>query len=414
MKTIARLLLFLAVAFQTSAAAPTELRGWKSTAGTTLQAKATAIENGVVLFQSADGRVVKVPLAKLVEEDRKTLQDHFKVEDATGEPAKLAHPSGETSGPIDAGGSNYFVYIPKSLKAGRTYPMIFYTGSGGGDAGTLNEMKEGAEICGWIAACSVESKNGSTSNPEHAERCVAHLKKGLPIDPKRIYFSGNSGGARSAYKNAADLGGAGVLGRIAGAQPGELKKGCHYFFISGSYDYNRYDTSHSFAQVQRSSAFRFHPSGHSNGPAYLMTEGMVWLESQWHRKARTKGPERAEFEKAALAWVADTKTAASHRAAWWAAYLAEGGVSAANQADLASLQTELSKTPEHLAYITALKELEEFAADVLAELPRGAPACFEHTSPEIQKKVEKLQEANSSTPEVKEVLEALKRPTDKG
>lgn len=396
-------------------AAPTEMKGWKSKAGTTLEAKAVSVEAGQVTFEKKDGKTLKVALDKLADEDRKALEAHFKVDASGNAGVDLGQAQGETLGPIDAGGSNYFLYLPKSLKGNRKFPLLFYTSSGGGSADTLKPLIEGAEICGWVVACSVESKNEGDveKNHEHAKKCVAHLQKTLPLDEKRIYFSGNSGGARMAFTNASKLDGAGVLAQIAGAKSDELKKGNHYFFISGAYDYNRYGTAASYTEVARSSAFRFHPGGHTNGPDWLVTEGIVWLEGQWHRKAKEESPTRADYEAAVLAWIEKIRVTGDYRAAWWASFLRESGVMAANTSALEKY-ADLTAEPANAAYADGIAKLEEFAALVLSTGPQGAPQCFEHTSEEIQREVKKIEENHSATPWVVEITEGLKKKTDKG
>lgn len=56
---------------------PTEMRAWKSTAGTTIQAKATALNQDQVALETAEGRKLNVPLAKLSDEDQAFLRTHF-------------------------------------------------------------------------------------------------------------------------------------------------------------------------------------------------------------------------------------------------------------------------------------------------------------------------------------------------
>ena len=51
---------------------------------------------------------------------------------------------------------------------------------------------------------------------------------------------------------------------------------------------------------------------------------------------------------------------------------------------------------------------------MLTEGPQYSPECFEHTSPAIQKKADKLLEQHATTPGVKEILAALKNKTGKG
>ena len=91
-------------------------------------------------------------------------QDAKKPKPSGAEPATdLPHPQGEVVGPIDTGeGAKYFLYLPKTLKKNQKAPLLFYTNSGGGNKANLNSITEGAELCGWIMAISVESKNQNT------------------------------------------------------------------------------------------------------------------------------------------------------------------------------------------------------------------------------------------------------------
>ena len=404
-----------------NAAGPTELRSWKSTAGSNIEARATSYAGGVVTLETATGRVLKVPGGKLAAQDLEFVRKHFAKDDGaesagTGEPASLEHPLGKVVGPIEANGSHYFLYLPKSLKAGRTVPLIFFTNSGGGNPGRMKALLEGAEICGWILAISVESKNGMDvpQSVAHCRNCVDHIRQTLPVDPKRVYFSGTSGGAREAFENAVAMDSAGVLALIAGAQPGQINRRKHYFFISGSTDYNRYGTSKSYSEAKGSSAFRFHPKGHTFGPEWLVTEGMVWLESKWHNKAKDRCDARADFEAAALDWVEKLKANEPWRAAWWADHLAADGLMLpASQARAAALTRELGSNADSQAYAAGIKDLEDFAADVLSEGPPYSPTCFNHTSASIQKKAKRLAERHASAPWVKEICVALGNPTDK-
>ena len=122
---------------------PTEVRQWRSTAGTTIEASATKVEKGQVFLKASSGREFKVPMEKFTKEDRKLLSEHFAIkEPEPGQPMSsevplvaegLTYPIGEVSGPIDAGeGSHYFVYVPKSLRKGRKASLMLVTGAGGG------------------------------------------------------------------------------------------------------------------------------------------------------------------------------------------------------------------------------------------------------------------------------------------
>lgn len=390
-------------------------------AGSAIEARATSFQGGVVTLETPAGRVLKVPADKLAPGERAFLDEHFgragggDAKD-TGAPASLAHPLGKVAGPIEARGSHYFLYLPKSLKAGRTAPLLFFTNAGGGNPGGLNALLEGSEICGWILAISVESKNGMNvpESVAHCTNCVSHIKETLPVDPKRVYFSGTSGGSREAFENSVAMDSAGVLAIIAGAQPGQVNRRKHYFFISGATDYNRYGTAKSYSEAKSSAAFRFHPQGHTFGPEWLVTEGMVWLESKWHQKAKTRDAARADFEAAAFDWVEKMKDAEPWRSAWWAGHLADDGLMLpASLARAAALTKELGSQTDAVGYAKAIKDLEDFAVKELSEGPNYSPACFNHTTPGIRKQVEKLAVRHGEVPWVKDICAALGNPTDK-
>ena len=228
-------------------AAPTELHIWKSTAGTSLEARATSVEGGVVTLETAAGKIVKLKAEMLVEADRALLNAHFSDKAAVVVPAAAVSP-GQVLGPVAAGESHYYYYVPKSLKPGKKAPLLFFTGAGNGDAGRLTKFQEGAEICSWILAISVECKNGlpDADYITHTQRCLDHLLATQPVDKSRLYFSGNSGGARVAFTNSVKFKGAGVLAIIAGAAPGEIQRKMDYYFISGSTDFNRSGMALSF------------------------------------------------------------------------------------------------------------------------------------------------------------------------
>lgn len=398
------------------AAPATDVRVWKSSAGTTIEGKATALDGTVATLETTNGRILKVDLAKLSTADGEFLQLHFSSAPAVTAPVELAHPAGTVVGPLEVEGSHYLLYVPKSLKAGRKAPLLFYTHSGGGAPAKFKPLMEGAEICGWIIGMSVESKNAMPveESTAHCKHALDQILKTLPVDPERVYFSGSSGGTRVAFNNSVKFKSAGVMAVIAGAQPEQMDRKRHYFFINGCTDYNRYDSSKSYAEAKSSSAMRFHPGSHGDGPEWLKTEGLVWLESKWREKNKPSAPERLDFEASAMDWLDGMKSTAPHRAAWWAAQLTTMGLSPGPLARATAITKELGASADSVAYAKGITEIEKFAADILAVGPVYSPDCFLHTSPEIQKKIDKLLETYKATPWVGEVLTALKEKTGKG
>ncbi len=319
---------------------PTDVRQWHSTAGTSIEASATKVENGQVSLKTSKGREFKVPLDKFVDEDRTTLLEHFSIEEPEpGQPTAggvppiadgLTHPVGEVSGPIDAGdGSHYFVYVPKTLREGRQAPLMLITGSGGGSARAAKKYSAGAEVAGWILAASVESKNTGdhpVGNHEHAKHCVAHLLENLPIDEKRVYFSGDSGGGAMSFYNALRIESAGNMPLIGYSPDKKYDKKQYCYGIGGTKDFNRYLTAHSVSQFKDRGFHRMHVGGHSGGPTWLGDEGIVWLNGRYlgdRRKDAEFNDERLDYEASVIEWIGTLRANEPHRAHYWAHFLQE-------------------------------------------------------------------------------------------
>ncbi|MGE9267130.1 MAG: SHD1 domain-containing protein [Verrucomicrobiales bacterium] len=413
------LLLFSLHLSDFSRAQTSEIRTWTSTAGTSIRAKAIAYQDGKVNLETSEGRVIPVEIKQLSPADQDFLKNLYEMTEApekkpeTVPSGTFPHPLGKVVGPIEANGSKYHLYLPKSLKPGVKVPLLFFTSSGGGGYGTLKPLIEGAEINGWVIATSVESKNGMEIKLclQHTANCTQHITETLPVDPKRIYYSGGSGGSRVAFANSKEHKGAGVLAIIAGAQPDEEIRGRHYFFITGATDYNRYGVAYSYDNLKSNSALRIHSGSHSAGPDWLRTEGMVWLETQALQEI-DEAPERAHFEAAVLPWLDQMKTKEPERAAWWANHLLASELqSSETTSKLRALAEECAASPESENYAEAIADIEDFAAKTLADGPRYSPDCFKHTSDKIQRKVDDLLEKYPNTPGITPVLNALKNKT---
>ncbi|MCX7010390.1 MAG: hypothetical protein NTY53_24645, partial [Kiritimatiellaeota bacterium] len=118
---------------------------------------------------------------------------------------------------------SYVLYLPKAFNSQRAWPVMFVMSPGGGSKGTLSRYVAGAELNGWILACSVQSKNGNELSGEAVNAMVTDVCTRLPVDRARLYASGFSGGARMAFwfgsQKPARYPLAGVLACGAGAHP---------------------------------------------------------------------------------------------------------------------------------------------------------------------------------------------------
>ncbi|MFC7337950.1 SHD1 domain-containing protein [Haloferula chungangensis] len=415
-------------------AEPTEEREWRSTAGTTIKASAMSLAGGEVELKSADGRLLKVPLDKLSDEDQAFLNEHFKQEELEAEAGErgktkgssvpivkdgLAQPVGEVSGPIDAGeGSNYFVYVPKTLREGRKAPLMFITGASGGSAGSVKRYIEAAEVNGQIIAASVESRNGDDhpdGNHEHSKRCVAHLLETLPIDENRVYFTGHSGGGAMSFYNAMRITSAGNMPIIGYAPDQEMNTKGYCYAIGGATDYNRYLTAYARAQYGKRGVHRFVSGGHTNGPDSVGCEGITWLNGRYlgdNAKDAALANERQDFEASMIDWIKELQGRAEHRAHYWCDFLLNSyEIKGANVAAVEALLNELQANPNNLRYTDGLVELDNFSDSFYADEGEGGGSKFNHTTSRIEKAAEQLAEELAGVPELEELAKQLGEKT---
>jgi len=430
MKTIRIAQLFIALSLLTRLAwaAPTEVRAWKSSAGTTIEASATKVENGKVSMKAANGRVLEVPMDKLAAEDRAFLKEHFAIkEPEPGQPAGstvsllasgLAHPAGQVSGPINAGeGSHYFVYVPKTLREGRKAPLMLHTGAGGGNANAAKMYAEAAELAGWIIASSVESRNGTSfeANHVHAKRCVEHLLANLPIDERRVYFTGGSGGGAMSFYNALRIQSAGNMPLIGYSSDGTFEKNQYCYGIGGTKDYNRYATAGAVAQFKDRGFHRLHPGGHDGGPAWIGVEGILWLNARYlgdRKKDSEFDAERLDFEASLITWMNELRSKEPYRAHYWCTFLKdEYKISGVNAAPVSEMLGKLAADPMNARYTKGLAAIDNFSEKEFGGEGARVGSKKKHTTPQAQKAAEKLAAEYAGVPLIEDIAKDLGSPT---
>jgi poly(3-hydroxybutyrate) depolymerase len=94
----------------------------------------------------------------------------------------------------------YYLYVPPSLKAGSPAPLILMLhGSGRVGMSLVEKWKDLAKKEGFIIAgpdsLDTRSWNMPQDGPDFLHQLVEELKTKYPINPKRVYLFGHSGGA---------------------------------------------------------------------------------------------------------------------------------------------------------------------------------------------------------------------------
>ena len=181
---------------------------------------------------------------------------------------------------------SYALYLPSGYAPGRAWPILYAFDPGASGARPVRLAAEAAERLGWIVAGSNNSRNGPTAQIQTA---VAALLKDtqdrFAIDPRRIYTTGLSGGARVAAGLALGCRGcvAGVFAQAAGLPVGSSAGAVDFawFASAGRRDMNYgelFELEQELARRGARQRLRVFDGGHEWAPAPVWSEAIEWLE----------------------------------------------------------------------------------------------------------------------------------------
>lgn len=178
----------------------------------------------------------------------------------------------------------YAIYVPRSFDPAKKFPVLFCFDPGARGRVPVDRFKEAAEMFGWIVAGSNNSRNGPwDANATAIKAMVGDVTRHLPIDPKRVYVAGLSGGARVACQIA--LGGLaqGVIACSAGFPGSETprKVGFAVFGTAGQTDFNHRELRRVERELEDRKAVHrvvIFDGGHEWLPPALALDALAWLE----------------------------------------------------------------------------------------------------------------------------------------
>jgi predicted esterase len=186
----------------------------------------------------------------------------------------------------------YSLYLPSHFTTDRMWPIIVAFDAGGRGRRGVERYQAGAERYGYIVAGSNNSRNGPWKASLEAARAVtADLTGRFPVDLKRIYTAGMSGGARVAMMVALHpevIAGrihpeiAGVFASSAGFPPGEFREsvGFPIFGTAGTEDFNYREMSNLDRTLRSPHHVVVFEGGHTWLPVEVATEAVEWMELQ--------------------------------------------------------------------------------------------------------------------------------------
>lgn len=184
----------------------------------------------------------------------------------------------------------YALYLPSAFTPDRQWPVILAFDAGGRGRRAVERYQAGAERYGYIVAGSNNSRNGPWKRSlDAAKAMTADITTRFPIDLKRVYTAGMSGGARVALMVALHpevIAGhvrpeiAGVLASSAGFPSGEFREsvGFPVFGTAGTEDFNYHEMTHLDQVLKSPHRVVVFEGGHTWLPAEVATEAVEWME----------------------------------------------------------------------------------------------------------------------------------------
>lgn len=367
------------------AAEPTAVRAWTANSGHQVRAKALRVVDGTVHLERADGSTVLVELDKFTAADQALLRKHFAPAAATpGDiPADdLSYPLGKVTQEIPCGGQfSYFLYLPNSLRRGAKHPVLFVMSPGGGAAGDAERYRSGAERNRWIIAISKQSRNGFDASQDAVDSMIRQVSAKLPVDQRRLYVTGFSGGARMAFATARSH--PAIAGVIACGAGGELASAEQVAYgLDGSNCFNRNDMAYSFKGFKHPACvLRFFPGQHEWAGQELCDDAITHLNGVFLFANRADYPgDCAWYIQQLSNLVEHSATTAPMRAYLWSTFLTQNGVA---DGKLAGIHTALGRSATNKLYVQGLADIGEFVRKTFGDIadsqwkanPQVAAAC---------------------------------------
>jgi hypothetical protein len=181
---------------------------------------------------------------------------------------------------------SYALYLPSSFKPDRPWPILYCLDPAARGAFPVQRFLKAAEAEGVIVAGSNNSRNGPMQNNRIAIEAMwldTHTR--FPIDEKRVYAAGHSGGARMAllWGQGGSLAGVIAGGAGFGSPDPPRKLPFALFFTAGSEDFNYFEIySQGLALTKAGAPYRFSEfeGGHEWIPESLTLEALQYVSGR--------------------------------------------------------------------------------------------------------------------------------------
>lgn len=180
----------------------------------------------------------------------------------------------------------YELYYP--LKVKKSLPVIFIFDPHGNGKNAISYFLEASELYGFLLIASNNSKNGVEKLDYILNTLINEVKSNYPIDSKRMYAAGFSGGGRVASTLAQiypEI--QGVISIGAGFSPMNNSRLFDIALIAGLEDFNYDESVYSFQQL-KSAGWRtigiYFNGGHQWPPKEMINTSVLWMQMNAMRK----------------------------------------------------------------------------------------------------------------------------------
>jgi|GEM_PF-1587230 len=388
-------------------------RDWTATTGQSLKAVALAYDGSEVTLRDARRRELKLPASKLVAEDIAYLEEFFP-------PPEPAHQLGQLSSAVEAGrGASYYAYIPSTYDPRGTHALIVHTTPAGATPLSVIRHQKALQEHRWcyIAIIESNSKESLRDNFNVTETCIRHALKNLPVDKKRVYFTGAHGGGVQALYNLSKFRAAGALVSDARLPPRERITLSNRDLVISTHasSYFRY-TAAAVGQKNgaRSTKLMYHNDNIPLGPSWLIEDALAWLDLRYLLRdySPDSAVKKAAFEAHLLKSMEPYQKLMPYRAYNWTRTMTtQWKLSEQNAEAYKALKDELGAAPTTVQFAESLDAVSAFALKHWAPLGKEFTPRFNHNDQKAAEAARELRKTFPKSELMEDVLPVLSQRT---
>src|SRR4051794_8387058 len=187
-------------------------------------------------------------------------------------------------------GQSYALYVPAAYSPDRQWSVLLGFHPGARGRAIVETYAAAAERYGWIVAASNNSRNGPWAASAAAVQAMpADLGRRFSIDPRRVYLTGLSGGARVALTVAlANKTIAGVIASSAGYPDSRPRASVPFplFATAGTEDFNYLEMRMLDRKLTTPHHLEVFDGGHQLPPEAVALQAIEWMELQAMKSGR--------------------------------------------------------------------------------------------------------------------------------